>query len=111
MLSNIFLKVKNKTWQHQYIHFEERFDYCLCSFNKKLFLIGGWVRRISKNIRSCCFYNFNSDNWTQMADLNKARDSAACTVFEGKLIITGGCNVNDVLKSVESYDYYENKWT
>ena len=34
----------------------------------------------------------------------------ACTVFEGKIVVSGDINSN-VLKSVEAYDYYENKWT
>ena len=41
-----------------------------------------------------------------------ARDFAAFTVFEGKIGVTGGYNyVHRELKSVEAYDYYEDKWT
>ena len=32
-------------------------------------------------------------------------------MFEGKLVISGGWNDNEGLKSVEIYDRYENKWT
>ena len=31
--------------------------------------------------------------------------------FEGKIFVGGGENINEVLKSVEAYDYYENNWT
>ena len=45
-----------------------------------------------------------------MGDLSVARHYAACTVFEGKIVVTGGYNSNDgLLKSVEEYDYYESK--
>ena len=54
---------------------------------KKLFLIGGWIESIRKSIRSCCFYNIVRDNWTQIADLNEARDSAACKVLQIKPLL------------------------
>ena len=53
----------------------------------------------------------------------KARFVAACTVFEGKVVVSGGYYDNSYfdgfnedsddgdLKSVESCNYYENKWT
>ena len=36
------------------------------------------------------------------------RRNAACSVFEGKIDVTGGNTVN---REVEAYDYHENKWT
>ena len=38
--------------------------------------------------------------------MKESRKCAACTVFEGKIVVSGGVDFN----SVESYDYYENKW-
>ena len=43
--------------------------------------------------------------------MNVERGLAACTDLEGKIVVTGGANDYDQLKSVEAYDYYENKWT
>ena len=34
----------------------------------------------------------------------------SCTVFEGKIVVPGGAH-NGPLKSVESYDHHENKWS
>ena len=45
------------------------------------------------------------------SNLNVVRDCAICTVFEGRIVVTGGVNNLLQLKSVEAYDYYENKWT
>ena len=42
--------------------------------------------------------------WNQIADMNKCRNCAACTVYEGKIIVSGGWN-NDGLNSVETYDF------
>ena len=39
--------------------------------------------------------------------MNESRYNAACTVFESKIIVSGGYES----KSVEAFDYYENKWT
>ena len=51
------------------------------------------------------------DNWSQIADFDVERDCFACTVFKGKILVTGGINDYNEIKSVEAYDYYENKWT
>ena len=37
----------------------------------------------------------------------KKKGHSACTVYEGKIVVSGGL----FLKSVESYDYYDNKRT
>ena len=39
--------------------------------------------------------------------MNKRRKAASCTVFEGKIVVSGGFSLN----TVESYDFYANKWT
>ena len=50
------------------------------------------------------------DKWSQKADINEQRVCAACTVCCGKLVVSGGYNDN-TLKSVEAYDYFENRWS
>ena len=91
---------------------EERSFYCVGSFINKLYLIGGWIKSCGKSLRSCYTFDINSSTLNKIADLNVARELAACTVFEGKIVVTGGFNYYDRdLKSVEAYDYYENKWS
>ena len=43
--------------------------------------------------------------------MNERRYNAACTVFDGKIVVSGGEQDWGILKSVEAYDYYEDKWT
>ena len=104
---------KTKSWQHQYIQVEEKCNYCVCSFMKELFIIGGWIISSDVSLNTCFNYSMKSEKWSQIADLNVERCLAACTVFEGKIVVSGG--VNDVdwhyLKSVEAYNFHENKWT
>ena len=113
--SFLFLEVyskKTKTWIHQHIKIDERMFYCIPSFMSKFYFIGGWINSSRKSISSCYTYDINSNTRNKIADLNVARDCAACTVFEGKVVVTGGANyVQGKLKSVEAYDYYEDKWT
>ena len=42
--------------------------------------------------------------------MNVKRYESTCTIFEGKIVVSGGLN-NGSLKSVEAYDNYEDKWT
>ena len=77
----------------------------------KLYLVGGYIRSSNKSLCSCYTYEINTNTWNKIANLNVARDCAACTVFEGKIVFTGGENfVKGELNSVEAYDYHENKW-
>ena len=52
-----------------------------------------------------------NDQWSPIENINEARYTAGCTVFEGKIIVTGGIHDWYEIKSVEAYHYYENKWT
>ena len=93
---------ETNTWQQQYIQVEEKFNFSVCIFRKELFIIGGWIKSSDISSKSCFKYNMKVDKWTQIADLKVKRDTAACTVFEGKIVVTGGENDYDELKSVEA---------
>ena len=103
---------KTNSWQNQYIQIEERFYYLPCLFRKMLFIIGGSIKSSDKTLKCCFSYNMKEGKCNKIAHLNEAKDCAACTVFEGKIVVSGGeCGRNGHLKSVEAYDYYLNRWT
>ena len=91
----------------------------ICTFMQKLFVICGkdyWGRYD----RSCMFYDKQSENWSSFAAMMEERERAACTVFEGKIVVSGGLTEVHVgfgdlhaiiLNSVEVYEYHENKWS
>ena len=54
----------------------------------KLYVIGGWIMISVESLSSCYNYDIFSKTWNEIADLNKARFYAACTVFEGKIVVT-----------------------
>ena len=43
--------------------------------------------------------------------MNDYRMDAASTVFEGRVVVSGGCNANGLLRSVEAYDHVADKWS
>ena len=71
---------------------------------RSLYIFGGEINQSG----SCLKYDTKTSQWSYIAKIKTARVNAACTVFEGKIVVSGG-NYN--LKSVEAYDYYENKWS
>ena len=87
----------------------KRYGFCVCILMKELFVFGGHYFR--GTISSCFRYNFRLNKWSYKANMNESRIEAACTVFEGKIVVSGGRKNTCYLKSVELYDYHENKWT
>ena len=85
---------------------------CTCSFMKNIYVFGGYLLDKIWCYKSCYKYDTKKSKWIFIASMNDCRQNAACTVFKGKIVLTGGYDgVNRVkLSSVEAYDYYENKW-
>ena len=53
--------------------------------------------------QTCCLkYSIKTKQWTYIANMNKYRYNAACTLLEGKIVVSGGI----ILRTVEAYDYY-----
>ena len=104
---------KTKTWKHQYLSIKEWICYCLCSFMNKLYIICGHVRCKKKISSPCYTYDIKINEHDEIVDLNKARRCAACAVFEGKIVNTGGSSRSESshFSSVEAYGHHENKWT
>ena len=62
---------------------------------------------------SCLKLEAKDDKWVGVARMNDARSEAACAVFEGKIIVSGGknnINLNGV-NTVEMYDHITNTWS
>ena len=76
-----------------------------CSFMKYIFVFTRSRRIVSRNY--CLMYNIKSKQWTYIADTNSYRCFAACTIFEGQIVVSGGLSI----KTVEAYDYHEDTWT
>ena len=93
---------------------DERSRFCICSFMKKIYVIGGY-RGKQENFGSCInssmCYDIKNNKWTYVASMIESRNNASCAVFEGKIVVTGGfsTHVRSGFKSVEADCFHENK--
>ena len=81
---------------------------------KNMFIIGGSYK-CDKMFNTCLKYDVKQKKWSSIANTNEGRESVAGTVFDGKLVISGGyysrhvCFSYEYLKSVEAYDHHDDK--
>ena len=95
--------------------YDDRNDYCVCSFMDKIYLFGGdrvWSDSALEFDPNCT----SKHKWQEVARMNHRRSYAACAVFEGKIVVSGGWGTgynrwNNNLNTVESYDVIGNKWS
>ena len=99
---------------------DERADFCACSFMGDIFVFGGNVNSNVEGywygtpveINSCVKFNTTDCTWKEVAKMREAKDDASCSVFEGKLVVSGGfADYQEGIKTVEAYDHVANTWT
>ena len=92
--------------------FDNRRYFCAREFMDKIYVFGGWYLQNFETTNSCLHFNTLEKKLKTIANMNEARFSAACIVFQEKIVVSGGKNDNeDDLNSVESYDVFANRWT
>ena len=96
--------------------FDDREDFCASAFMDKIFVLGGFCyNRNNDNFlttSSCLEFISKNNNFKEISEMNLARRWAACVVFQGNIVVSGGISNNyHVLSSVESYDVFADKWT
>ena len=75
----------------------------------RLYVFGG---EEGQYLNSCLKYDTRTGKCGFIGNMSSVRTIHKCTVFEGKIVVTGGCCYGTLhLKSVEAYDHHENKWT
>ena len=102
------------TWNEIAYMFDNRQAFCACTFMENIYVIGGcyYADEEWTVTKSCLQFDTKDNNWKEVAAMNEAKDSVACAVFEGKIVVSGGCdNNNDKLNTVESYDVIADKWS
>ena len=81
---------------------------CLFIYEKSIFL----NERKGKQLKTCLKYSTRSSKWSYITSVCNTRSYAACTVFEGKIVMSGGVfRSHGDIKSVEAYNCHINKWT
>ena len=100
------------TWKKVADMFDKREYFCTCAFMDKIFILGAFYEKGNVVTSSCIYFDIRQDNFVEVSKMIHARMSAACVVFQGKIVISGGMeNDNNELNSVESYDVFSNKWS
>ena len=96
--------------------FDERENFCTCSFIDKILVFGGSYYNYNEGhliTLSCSEFNTNDNSFKELSGMNVARSNAACAVFKGNVIVCGGYDTNNLnyFNSVESYDVFADKWS
>ena len=93
---------------------DDRGEFCARGFANKIFVLGGGIARDMDeyhHVNSCLQYDTKSNEWSEISKMNTTRCSAASTVFNGNVVVSGGIDVGDnLLKTVEAYDVGEDSW-
>ena len=87
----------------------EHENYCSCAFMNKIYFIGGTGKH-RRSVNYCMEFDTKDYKWKKIARMNEARGDASCTVFEGRLVVTGGWD-NHNLNTVEVYDHIADECT
>ena len=92
--------------------FDYRKGFNVCRFIDKVYIFGGCGKSWNP-LYSCDIFDTNNNKWYEVAKTNEARINAASTVYEEKIIVSGGWNNNiDLnLKTVVAYDPLSNTWS
>ena len=94
------------TWSIIGHMYDERGDFCACSFTDSIYVIGGYL---DGPTNSCIQFDTKYRNWKEICRLNETRNEAACAVFEGRVVVSGG-EREEKLRTVEAYDHVADSW-
>ena len=99
-----------KTWENLNSFYDRAlYGHRMCSFVDNIYFMGGiFNNEIGK---SCVLFDTNTEKWNEVAKMNDYRINAASTVFEGRVVVSGGLYEYRYLHTVEAYDHVEGKWS
>ena len=118
-MNNLFSVEKystaTKTWENVAKMHNILNLFCACAFMEKIFIFGGCYY-VGRSTSSCLQLDVKSlehkYHWNTVGEMNTARKAAACTVFEERVVVSGGWDDHsNQLNTVESYDVIADKWS
>ena len=88
-----------------------RYGFCACALVDKIYIISG--SRNYKLIDSCTQYDPMNSKYKELSGIKMARFFAACAVFQGKMVVSGGGvhNLRYETRENEVYDHVADAWT
>ena len=92
----------NNTWNLITDMVDNCGHFCTCAFMDRIYIVGGVCYQTYKATDSCLQFDTKNKSWEEIAKMNEARKFAACVVFQGNVVVSGGKNINNNdLNSVE----------
>ena len=91
--------------------------FCACNFMGRIYILGGYSENPLGYGRSCFVFNPTSKTWEERSKMKDSRIDAACAVFGGRVVVSGGGTELQRVpwiqekKTVEVYDQCSNEWS
>ena len=102
--------LSTNTWNKVDELYDDHRFFCICAFMDNIFILGGYLPKYDSTINTCLQFNTKDNNWKDVAGMNEERRLAACEMFEGSIVVSGGVDNNrNQLNTVESYDVIADK--
>ena len=91
---------------------DNRDFFSVCAFMDNIFVIGGRSLVDFQCFNTCLQFDVERSEWTEVCGMKATRMSCASSVFEGRIIVSGGKHFNNtILNSVEAYDPAADSWS
>ena len=91
------------TWEQHVLHNSNYRDIsCAYAFMDQIFILGSGDDCPPSNV--CIKLDTKDMKWKEVARMNEFRRRAACTIFEGKIFVSGGWSGTQSLNTLEAYD-------
>ena len=126
LVVNTMIKLKKysksfSTWE-DVVDLNYRHGFCACVLINEIMVIGGVSKRevrgeiIYEHLNSCIHYDTNDLKCNEVSNMNQSRHEAACTVYDGKIVVSGGLSdirnqYIELTDTVEIYDHIANRWS
>ena len=102
------------TWDKIVSIFDDRNHFGLCAFMNQIVVLGGCYKDL-QGIKTCFARDVKPTIhiWLLFNRMNDARIVPAATVFEGRIVVSGGRPHNNYgsHNTVEAYDHVANEWS
>ena len=100
------------TWTKVADIYDGRQQFCVCAFMDKIIMFAGYTTIHDGTTDSCLQFDTKNHTWKQLSGMNEVKQYAACVVFEGRIVVSGGmCTSWNDLNTVESYDVIADEWS
>ena len=101
------------TWEYVGDIIDARSYFSTCSLMDNIYIMGGLIKDCFgwHKTATCFKFNTKSLKWQEISRMIHLRTSSGCSVFEGRIVVTGGSTRGMPLKTVEAYDHVGNTWS